>query len=199
MTMTTDPWYEIVAADVRLTQGDLIFDCPLLAWDDAAPVGVSSAAGAETLKQAVRAFRADVVVMSQACDLEHDKVRNVVLCPHIAVSIYRSLWEEALRRTNQNPTAKAWRNTCDDIADGYVWNLAFLNGTHLPEGSPHTELRVVDFHDLFTVPRAFLETLSAQRQVPRLRLRPPYREHLSQAFARFFMRVGLPTPVEKLW
>ena len=26
----------------------------------------------------------------------------------------------------------------------------------------------------------------------RLRLLPPYREHLSQSFARFFMRVGLP-------
>jgi hypothetical protein len=27
---------------------------------------------------------------------------------------------------------------------------------------------------------------------PRLRLRSPYREHLAQAFARYFMRVGLP-------
>jgi hypothetical protein len=26
-------------------------------------------------------------------------------------------------------------------------------------------------------------------------LLPPYREHLSQAFARFFMRVGLPVEV----
>jgi hypothetical protein len=29
----------------------------------------------------------------------------------------------------------------------------------------------------------------------RLRLLPPYREHLSQAFARFFMRVGLPVDI----
>jgi hypothetical protein len=28
---------------------------------------------------------------------------------------------------------------------------------------------------------------------------PPYREHLSQAFARFFMRVGLPQPVDPSW
>jgi hypothetical protein len=28
-----------------------------------------------------------------------------------------------------------------------------------------------------------------------LRLCPPYREHLAQAFARFFMRVGLPIPI----
>jgi hypothetical protein len=29
----------------------------------------------------------------------------------------------------------------------------------------------------------------------RLRLLPPYREHLSQAFARLFMRVGLPADI----
>jgi Arc/MetJ-type ribon-helix-helix transcriptional regulator len=28
---------------------------------------------------------------------------------------------------------------------------------------------------------------------------PPYREHLSQSFARFFMRVGLHTPIAKAW
>jgi len=32
-----------------------------------------------------------------------------------------------------------------------------------------------------------------------LLVNPPYREHLSQAFARFFMRVGLPIPIEKKW
>jgi hypothetical protein len=57
----------------------------------------------------VSAFQADVVVMTQACDLEHDKVRNVVLCPHVALSTFRSLWERALQQGGQNPTAKAWR------------------------------------------------------------------------------------------
>jgi hypothetical protein len=28
-----------------------------------------------------------------------------------------------------------------------------------------------------------------------VRLLPPYREHLAQAFARFFIRVGLPVDV----
>jgi maleate cis-trans isomerase len=29
----------------------------------------------------------------------------------------------------------------------------------------------------------------------RVRLLSPYKEHLSQAFARYFMRVGLPRPL----
>ena len=59
------------------------------------------------------------------------------------------------------------------------------------------EHRVVDFRAIYTVPRDFLERLLKERRKPRLRLLPPYREHLSQAFARFFMRVGLPAPLSE--
>jgi hypothetical protein len=36
---------------------------------------------------------------------------------------------------------------------------------------------------------------SRAKAAKRLRLLPPYREHLSQSFARFFMRVGLPIDI----
>lgn len=32
-----ESWYEVVDADTSLTQGDLIFECPLLTWDAVAP------------------------------------------------------------------------------------------------------------------------------------------------------------------
>lgn len=195
---TNEPWYQVVEAGEKLTQSDLVLNCPLLKWGTP-PQASSDAAEFETLKQAITAFQADVVVMTQACDLEHGKVENVVACPHLPLSQFRVGWEQAMRQGNQNPTAKAWRNTCDDIADGYVWNLAFLNRCSLGAGELTTELRVVDFHDIFTVPRTFFESLLARRQVARLRLLPPYREHLSQTFARFFMRVGLPQPLVRDW
>jgi hypothetical protein len=97
----------------------------------------------------------------------------------------------------QNPSEKAWKRACEDIANGYVWNQAFLSRSEIPGLT--TEIRVVDFHDVFTVPRSFLETLLESRRLRRLRLLPPYREHLSQAFARFFMRVGLPQPIGPAW
>jgi hypothetical protein len=68
-----------------------------------------------------------------------------------------------------------------------------------PDVNPPLELRVVDFLELYTLPRAFLESLLKGRGGSRVRLLPPYREHLSQAFARFFMRVGLPQPINKTW
>lgn len=61
------------------------------------------------------------------------------------------------------------------------------------------EHRVVDFHDIYTIPRHFLESLLQQRGKLRLRLLHPYREHLSQAFVSYFMRVGLPISVNKIW
>ena len=49
------------------------------------------------------------------------------------------------------------------------------------------------------MPREFLESLLAARGRERPRLLSRYREHLSQAFARYFMRVGLPVPVDVAW
>jgi hypothetical protein len=192
--MMNEAWYEVVDAAAPLTQGDLIADCPLVSWDAAALRSAGSTAGEAELKNFVTAFRDDVVVLTQACDLEHHKVENVVLCPHVPLLTYRRMWEEWMRARNQSPSEKTWKRTCEDIASGYVWNQTFLN--RFDHQGIATEIRVVDFHDIFTVPRSFLEPLLQSRKSRRLRLLPPYREHLSQSFARFFMRVGLPQPVE---
>lgn len=194
--MTPNPWYEAAEAGMPITQGDLIFDCPLIAWKPG-PVVLQGSAEGEVLQSAIVAVNADVIVMTQACDLEHGKVENVLVCPHLSLADYRSHWEAAMLARGNTPTAKAWRNQCEDIRDGYVWNQTLLNAGEL--APLRIEQRVVDFHEVFTVPRSFLESLLEQRARLRLRLLPPYREHLSQAFARFFMRVGLPVPVEKAW
>ncbi len=134
--------------------------------------------------------------MTQACDLENHKVSDVILCPQLPISEYRGYWEEQMRVRNQTSTEEAWRNHWSDICDGYLWNLAMLNAGRA--AGLATEHRIVDFHEVYTVPREFLESLNGRRAQPRLRLLPPYREHLSQAFARFFMRVGLPVAIAPL-
>lgn len=55
------------------------------------------------------------------------------------------------------------------------------------------------FSRVFSNPRVVIEAPIRERDEPRLQLWRSYKEHLSQAFARFFMRVGLPTPVTKTW
>ena len=192
-----ESWYELAPPGPGLTQGELIFDCPLLTWSPHHSAEDDDVRDPERLKQRVRAFTADVVVMTQACDLEHGKVANVVLCPHDALTSFRGIWEAALQALGHHPSEKTWRKTCEDIANGHVWNRSFLNSFDL--STPPLELRVVDFHDIFTLPMTFLEGLISRRKTSRIRLLPPYREHLSQAFARFFMRVGLPQSLNKTW
>jgi hypothetical protein len=195
--MTSNPWYDIAAPAAPLTQGDLLFDCPLVCWRDDAP-DYAAAHGAEPPTAPFVAWRRlDVIVLTQACDLEHGKVRHVVLAPHAALVDSRKAWEGWMRGQGQNPSEKSWRRACEDIAAGYVWNLTFLDQFHHPELG--TGVRVVDFHQVFTAPRTLLEAQLRYAGRPRLRLRAPYVEYLSQAFARYFMRVGLPQPVTPEW
>ena len=56
------------------------------------------------------------------------------------------------------------------------------------------EVRVIDFRRVYSLPLAFVRRRAASGG-DRLRVLPPYREHLSQAFARFFMRSGLPVDI----
>jgi len=191
------PWYEPVPADSPLDQGDLVFRCPMLAWKAGPPRLYESLGPHADLRDLAEVIDADAVVMTQTCDLAQRKVRYVILCPHDGLDVYRRGWEEKQRRLGQTPSTRSWGTHLDHIASGQIWNLAMLNSEEAPGYS--AELRIVDFHEVFSLPRAFLEAWLAERGEPRLRLRPPYREHLSQAFARFFMRVGLPTDIHKTW
>lgn len=194
----SEAWYRAAGAEEPLTQGDIIFECLAVSWRLSAlqpPAG--SVAEDLSLGEHLIAEARDLVVMTQACDLEHAKVTSVVLCPHYGLEEFKDAWEEDQRSKGQNPTAKAWRRYCDDICEGTIWNLNLLNAQS--DWGVGVEHRIVDFHEVFTLPRPVLESLLKAKNVPRPQLLPPYREHLSQAFARFFMRVGLPTPVTKMW
>jgi hypothetical protein len=191
-----ETWYEIVQAHTPLPQGDLIFDCPVVSWKGGT-LEFTEEDQSEVLKSATVATAADVVIMTQACDLEHGKVGNVILCPHAPLSDHRSKWEDDMKSNSQKPTDKAWKAHCNDICNGFLWNLMMLN--RFKTEQINIDIRIVYFDEVFTVPVSFLEFLNKKRGAIRVRLLAPYREHLSQAFARFFMRVGLPIPVEKVW
>jgi hypothetical protein len=190
-------WYEEVASDVPLTQGDLLRGCPVARWDgEATPEQFEG----ENPQGMLIAEAVDCIVMSQACDLEYGHIREVILCPTYPLSEYRALWQEEQRSQNQNATEKSWRKHLNDIQDGKVWNLAMIK-ERVPEdrGGIQIELQIIDFHEILSVPRRFVENWAARIGDRRLRLLPPYREHLSQAFARYFMRVGLPIDIAGQW
>jgi hypothetical protein len=187
------PWYEEVPAETPLLQGDILMDCPLLEWDsDWKKFEFDGDEAA--LQGAVEGIKADVVVMTQACDLENWKVPNVLVCPHTSLEDFLNDYKAA---QGDKFAIKSWRNRCKSIKEGTVWNLSMLKSRET--GDIRISHRIVEFRNVYTIPRSFLESWQTQIAKPRLRLLPPYREHLSQAFARFFMRVGLPSAIETPW
>lgn len=64
--------------------------------------------GSEVLQNAVDAISVDVMVMTQACDLEQGKVENVILWTHVSLNEHQSAWSNEMEAAGQNPTQKAW-------------------------------------------------------------------------------------------
>lgn len=165
---TRYPWYERIEAGNELNQGDILFACPIIQIDESAQWPLPSS-GIPLSSQ-----EGDVIVMTQTCDLANEKTRNVIVCRHSAVT------ELGFGKSRQK-----------EIIRGLRPREAMLESS---SGEFVMERRVVDLGEIYSLPIEFVRKLAAS-QTPRLRLLPPYREHLSQAFARFFMRVGLPQDI----
>jgi hypothetical protein len=165
------PWYCVVEGE-ELQQGDLLRAFPLVV-----PVGETGQAGDDIPEIVVDLQYYNVVVMTQSCDLEQDKVQKVVLCSHVD-----------LERAQAVDDGLKIKNIEREIQKG-----KFLRYQLLPASSTEVQmpLQVLDFGEVHSVPKAIVRR-TAKAQGKRLRLLPPYREHLAQAFARFYMRVALP-------
>jgi len=71
-------WYEVIDGSSTLGQGDIIPGCELM---QPVPVQLESPDYEDVSGVKVEFVTADVVIMTQSCDLENDNVENVVLCP----------------------------------------------------------------------------------------------------------------------
>lgn len=167
------PWYDVVTEDAALAQGDFIELCPVIV-----PLE-STDKEQELLSSEIIDY--SVIVVSQSCDLVYQKLSHVLVCP---------FWPyKQFADRNDYFQSKEGKRT---LKRGNVPGFHLLNKCDL-DGF-QSDYLVVDFHNVYSVPLEFITKLVRERG-NRLRLLPPYREHLSQAFARFFMRVGLPVDI----
>jgi len=172
--MSEFPWYTIVKGKVDLEQGDIIYKCPSL---DLPQKEINTGS-----KIQVDVKQYDVVILSQSCDLVNAKINSVLLCPFAPLSYFQT----------QSDILKSSKGL-KSLAEGNITGYHPLNECKLK--NYESEILVIDFHNVFTLPFTFIDSLAKKRET-RLRLLPPYREHLSQAFARFIMRVGLPIDID---
>lgn len=165
-------WYSKVEATSDLQQGDIIFGCQI----------IQPKKEAEEINQTldVEVSEYDVIIMSQSCDLVNDKIELVLVCPFHSLTELGNKYSEY-----KNPAMK------DKLRQGHIIGFHLLNRL---ESNEINDYLVVDFKSVYAVPLNFLKQIIKKRE-NRIRLLPPYREHLSQAFARFFMRVGLPVDI----
>jgi hypothetical protein len=120
-----------------------------------------------------------VVIVTQSCDLENDKSPFVAICRVYTLDEFEGA----------NPS---FRNRWEDVRQGKLFGLHLLGSPVAP--ADNRGCYVVDFRDVSSVPIKYLKA-RAQSMGPRWRLQSPFLEHFSQAFARFFMRVGLPSSI----
>jgi len=166
------PWYSRLKSDEPIQQGDIITDCQL----------VQPCIEAKETNQQLDADLkiSDIIIMSQSCDLLAKKISLVSVCPIFTLTELGEKFADY-----HQPGMK------EKLRKGWIVGYHLLNKCSIRDNEDYL---VVDFKNVYGVPLAFLEKLAYSRK-NRIRLLPPYREHLSQAFARFFMRVGLPIDI----
>lgn len=166
------PWYQVGKLK-DLEQGDLFPNCPVICLpNDLKPI--LKAKENDELEIIPDLKRVNLILMTQSCDLAHQKVEQVLLCAYSPFS------------------AEEYKKNKENIKRERMPALHIIEKCDA-ENFPF-EKQVVDFRAIYTLPKDFV-TAFAKTQKTRVRLLSPYKEHLSQAFARYFMRVGLPRPL----
>ena len=169
-------WYNEINNSNEIEQGDLIPNCPIV---------IPPSKIAEGDEPEIEIKLIDSIILSQSCDLTNNKIEIVLVCPYF----YLKTFIEYLPESEQS--TKAVKRNIESLKKG------FLPGYHLLNKSKENNIEdyiVVDFRNVYGIQIECLREI-ANNLESRQRLLPPYREHLSQAFARFFMRVGLPQDI----
>ena len=125
----------------------------------------------------------DLIVMTQSCDIAKPNLQHLMFCP---------IWPIA-------PAAKLHPDfsTVDGKDKLRMGNyVAFQMLSKCEIAGFENDETIVQFNRIIEVPKQVIVDLAGQPH-SRVRLLPPYREHLAQGFARFYMRVGLPTDIPK--
>jgi hypothetical protein len=174
----------------KLEQGDIIRFCP-----DAKPTHIDVATGTGTFD--FNEF--NVVVLTQSCDIDKNKVERVLLCPIWKITDYfrylRARYEKdvgykAKFKSDEDFVEKS-RSLHGNIYAGKVNGLQLLKEN--VEDSK-MEPYVVDFGNIYSLPCSYIKStiLTDPRNSERNRLLPEFRIDLQAKFFTFLARGSLP-------
>jgi len=167
---------EITEIPRILQQGFLVFDCPVFDVSNYYGEFDNLKDGEETdIEPDIK--RINLIIVTQSCDLANDRTEQVLLCGFFSAS------NPDYQKNLQNiKTSKMPAFCMIEASEGVDIHL------------PSFERQVIDFRAVYTLPKKYVLEFIGNKTI--VRLLPPYREFVAQAFARFFMRVGLPKDLQ---
>ena len=175
-------WYSEINESDDITQGDIFINFPVLKTKNYSDI--INSGNIEDFELDIEVEYIDCIVLTQPCDIAQAKpeLENIILCRiHDIINTgfdKNKLWECAQGKRPQFYIL----NKNDEYKDEF--NESGFN------------FHIVNFNLIEKVPINALKKY-ANTCNSRLRLLAPYREHLSQAFAKYFMRIGLPSDINK--
>jgi hypothetical protein len=176
-------WYEQVTTDAGIEQGDIIEECPIPILGSSVFDAVLVDETITDVSDPISVKKADVIILSQSCDITNDKIDSLIVCP---------IWP--LLKLVEASTYYKSKEARESLRQGKEPAYHLINKFERREQPlPYS---VVEFHRIYSLPKEYLKSV-LRIKGSYLRLLPPYREHLSQAFARYFMRVGLPIDIDR--
>lgn len=180
-------WYTEVEGKEKLTQGDIVFNCPV----------VVTYAKDNVLKAGK--IQSNFIVLSQACDLENDKISNITLAEVLSMEQVNTILG---KQNNTNidlnnsmkrfDTSKSIKNFGKEINKNAYPRYQILDKYK----SLNLELpfSIIDFSEIHNIPSDYFKSQLVGLGY-RLRINSPYRELIAQRFGSFYSRIGLPTVI----
>jgi hypothetical protein len=132
--MPLESFWTEVAGD-RLAQGDYLTNCPVPVF----PSNFEASGGSE----AISIRRADLIVVTQSCDLENNKVQLVAMCPILTVAQLKTV-DERYGKPDR----------LEEIRKGRFESLHMLSSPEKPDDN--NDVRIVDFREIHSLPMVLL-------------------------------------------
>jgi len=167
-----------------LAQGDFLCACPVIVPLDTLRKPEKSKHGppkaVQEIDASVREF--NVVILTQDCDIPKPSTRHILVCEYKRLADVQK--DSAFFRDNDN---------LENVRRGYIHRQHLLNKClrdGLKEKYKTDDLLVLNFNKIYSVPKE-LAIRHAAYCGDRPRLKSPYKERMSQAFAKYFMRIAV--------
>ena len=157
-----DNWYFINEESEKIYQGELFNELPIVLFD-------------YSDNNKGNRININGIVMTQACDLENNKVENLIIA--------------GIRDISELPN----KGAAIEINKGRQARYHLINSWEEED----LNYKVIDFSEIYSVPIEYIRKYKRDNTIKNICLNTPYVEYMSQRFGIYFSRIGLPNGIDE--